>query len=106
MIEAIFNAYFSNYDPVCRPYVGCIRDVMDPEQNLIDFNKVLYHTGPEFGVCKTEKAVDPVDNGDGGGKPSLRFSSRSFYSRSTVSVQKKLRQRPMLTRRTSEQTKR
>ena len=38
------------------PYIGCLRDVMDPGQSLVDFNQVLYWTGPEFGVCKPEKA--------------------------------------------------
>ena len=62
--------------------MGCIRDVMDPEQNLIDFNQVQYHTGPEFGVCKTEKAADPLDSEDGTGKKGLNLLKNPLPHRS------------------------
>lgn len=44
--------------PSNSPFIGCVRDVL-VEQNLTDFNMIPYHTGLDFGICKSDALSIP-----------------------------------------------
>ncbi|TRY60964.1 hypothetical protein TCAL_05712 [Tigriopus californicus] len=72
--------------PSNSPFIGCIRDVL-VEQNLTDFNVIPYHTGLDFGICKSDaisvpepdEVLDENDTANKQDKPNKKDESTSSW---------------------------
>ena len=58
------NTIPSDATPTKSPFIGCIRDVLVEDKNIIDFNSAIYHTGVEMNTCTVDDVIERIEEDD------------------------------------------